>query len=473
MSPSASPCADRRASPAAGAPAVAVVGAGWSGLAAAVALAEAGLQVTLFESAPQAGGRARTIGLETPLGRIALDNGQHLIVGAYRRTLALVERLGAAPRLHRHPMHLASSSGLSLRAAPLPAPLHLGWALLRARGLAWRERTALLRLMSGLRGAGWATLEAETVDAMLARYRQPARLVERLWAPLCVGALNTLPTQACARTFAAVLRDTLGAEADACDFIAPDAPLGALLPEPALDRLRRLGAAVRLRTTVRELRTSPSGWRVGDDGEAHAALLLALPPWSAARLIEPLGLDVAALRAFEPEPIATAWAIWPADDAPRMPHWLMLDEDPVRRHFGQWSFDRGVIGAARVAGVVVSAASRIADEAPEAVAEGIADQLQRAFGGPRAAAVRVVTERRATFRCTPRRPRLTCDHYAGRAPGLWLAGDWLWPDYPATLEAAVRSGEQAAHAIVAHLGGRDGPQPATGPRAQGQAASSA
>lgn len=453
-----------------------MVGAGWSGLAAAVALAEAGLRVTLFESAPQAGGRARTTELETPFGRLALDNGQHLIVGAYRRTLALAERLGTAPRLHRHPMHLASSSGLSLRAARLPAPLHLGWGLLRARGLAWRERAALLRLMGGLRGAGWTTLEAETVEAMLARYRQPARLVERLWAPLCLGALNTLPTHACARTFAAVLRDTLGAEADACDFIAPDAPLGALLPEPALDRLSRLGAAVRLRTTIRELRASPSGWRVGGDGEAHGALLLALPPWSAARLLAPLGLDVAPLRAFEPEPIATAWALWPAGGAPRLPRWLMLDEEPARRHFGQWSFDRGVIGSARVAGVVVSAASRIADEASEAVAEGIADQLQQAFGGPRAAAVRVVTERRATFRCTPARPRLTCDHYAGRAPGLWLAGDWLWPDYPATLEAAVRSGEQAACAIVAivaSLGRRDGARPAIGPRAQGQAASSA
>lgn len=459
--------------PPAGTPAVAVVGAGWSGLAAAVALAEAGLRVTVFESAPQAGGRARTTELETPFGRIALDNGQHLIVGAYRRTLALVERLGAAPRLHRHPMHLASSSGLSLRAAPLPAPLHLGWGLLRARGLAWRERAALVRLMGGLRRAGWTAPEAETVESMLGRFRQPARLVERLWAPLCVGALNTLPTEACARTFAAVLRDTLGAAADASDFVAPDAPLGALLPEPALDRLRRLGASVRLRATVRELRASPSGWRVGGDDEAYAALLLALPPWSASRLLGPLGLDVDPLQAFEPEPIATAWTMWPAGDAPRLPRWLMLDEDPARRHFGQWSFDRGVIGAARVAGVVVSAASRIADEAPEAVARGIADQLQQAVGGPRAAAVRVVTERRATFRCTPARPRLACDHYAGRASGLWLAGDWLWPDYPATLESAVRSGQQAASGIVASLGGRDGPRPASVAGLQGQAASSA
>ncbi|MFO1299829.1 MAG: FAD-dependent oxidoreductase [Burkholderiaceae bacterium] len=472
MSLPASPSAERPALPPAGTPAVAVVGAGWSGLAAAVALAEAGLRVTVFESAPQAGGRARTTELETPFGRIALDNGQHLIVGAYRRTLALVERLGAAPRLHRHPMHLASSSGLSLRAAPLPAPLHLGWGLLRARGLAWRERAALVRLMGGLRRAGWTAPEAETVESMLGRFRQPARLVERLWAPLCVGALNTLPTEACARTFAAVLRDTLGAAADASDFVAPDAPLGALLPEPALDRLRRLGASVRLRATVRELRASPSGWRVGGDDEAYAALLLALPPGPRRGSSGRSAWTSTRCRPSSPSRSPRPGRCGPPA-TPRLPRWLMLDEDPARRHFGQWSFDRGVIGAARVAGVVVSAASRIADEAPEAVARGIADQLQQAVGGPRAAAVRVVTERRATFRCTPARPRLACDHYAGRASGLWLAGDWLWPDYPATLESAVRSGQQAASGIVASLGGRDGPRPASVAGLQGQAASSA
>ncbi len=434
------------------APAVAVVGAGWSGLSAALALAEAGLRVTLFESAPQAGGRARTVELQTPFGRIAIDNGQHLMVGAYRQTLELVARLGTAALLQRSPLHLQSAAGLSLRAARLPAPLHLGWGVLQAEGLDLRERAAIAWMIVRLRRARWQAGATETVSGLLARYGQPRRLVERLWAPLCVGALNTVPADACARTFAAVLRDTLGADRAASDFVAATAPLGALLPAPALSRLRALGASIRLRTTVRAIAADGPGWRIEPEGNRFAALLLALPPWSAARLVAPLGLDAAPLREFAAEPIATAWAFWRAGAAPRLPRWRLLDEDPVRHHYGQWIFDRGVIGQAHVAGVVVSVASRLAGQPPDSVARGIAEQLRESLGEPGPAAVRVVTERRATFHCTPARPRLRCDHYTRQAPGLWLAGDWLWPDYPATLESAVRSGQQAARAMIASFG---------------------
>ncbi|HWS75462.1 MAG TPA: FAD-dependent oxidoreductase, partial [Quisquiliibacterium sp.] len=188
----------------------AVVGAGWAGLAAALDLAEAGAQVTLYEAAPMAGGRARSVSLGTPLGRFTLDNGQHLVVGAYRHTLALIERLGASAHLHRHRLRLASPSGLSLGAAGLPAPLHLAWALLTARGLGPGARLAMLRLMTGLRRARWQVQPGETVSGLMRRHGQPAMLVDRLWAPLCIGALNTMPQAACAGAFAAVLRDTLG-----------------------------------------------------------------------------------------------------------------------------------------------------------------------------------------------------------------------------------------------------------------------
>lgn len=446
---------------------VAVVGAGWAGLAAALALAEAGRPVALFEAAPTAGGRARTIELATPLGRFAVDNGQHLIVGAYREALALIERLDAGPLLARAPLMLDSPAGLRLRAARLPAPLHLGWALATARGLGPGARRAMLRLMLALRRAHWRTADGETVSTLLARLRQPRDLVERLWAPLCVGALNTLPDEACAAAFAAVLRDTLGADRRASDFVTTHAPLGRLLPDPAVARLLALGASVRLRTPVRRLdaRTDPvSGrarWQV--DGEDFDDVLLALAPWSTARLLDASGIAPGPIGDFEPEPIATAWALWPADAAPTLPRWSLLHEDPGRHRHGQWLFDRGIVfppaqsqspaqsrrGPARLAGIVISVASRLDALAPDTVAEGVSAQLVEAFGGPPPTAVKLVTERRATFRCTPGRPRLAPDHLGDQARGLWLAGDWLWPDYPATLEAAVRSGAAAARRILA------------------------
>lgn len=441
---------------------VAVVGAGWAGLSAALALAEAGVDVALFESAPRAGGRARTVSLATPLGRFEIDNGQHLMVGAYRDALALVDRLAGAgspaARLERARLALHSTSGLRVQAGPLPAPLHLAWALTGARGLGPGGRRAMLRLMLALRAAGWRVPAGETVSTLLARYRQPPLLVERIWAPLCIGALNTLPEHACAATFATVLRDTLGAGRAASDFVLPDAPLGAVLPEPALQRLRELGARVHLRTPVRTLaRTEAGRWEVAASGQRHAfdAVLLALPPWSASRLLADSGLPTGRLDEFESEPIATGWAFWSPDAMPTLPRWQLLDENPPRGHLGQWLFDRGIVqGAdarARLAGIVVSVASRLERRSADEIARGLADQLAATIGGPRPACLRIVTERRATFRCTPQRPRLQPDHLLGEAPGLWLAGDWLWPDYPATLEAAVRTGAAAADRLCREL----------------------
>lgn len=445
------------------APRVAVVGAGWAGLAAALRLAEAGLQVRVFESAPRAGGRARTVWLESSHGRLELDNGQHLLVGAYRSTVALMERLGALPTIERSPLALVSEDGLELNAESWPAPLHLLRGLSRSRGLSGLERRAIVRMLAGLALRRWRVRPGETVTALLERWGQPSTLSERLWVPLCIGALNTMPAQACARAFAVVLRDTLGGARSDSDFLRPLAPLGSLLPDPALERLAELKVDVRLRSTVRRLRRDEAGWRVGisssastaTDSETWDAVLLALPPWSAAPLLDSTGLDAELLRRFEPEPIATVWALWPIAEAPALPRWLMLHDVPSRDAFGQWLFDRGEVGGMRVAGVVISAASRYANRPAEALAQGVAAQMRKLFPQAPEPETRVVTEQRATFRCTPQRPTPAQIHASiGTVPGLWLAGDWLWPDYPATLESAVRSGEAVAADMLTRLGRR-------------------
>ena len=184
---------------------VIVVGGGWSGLAAALGVARSGLPVTLLEAAPQAGGRARGIALALAGKPLALDNGQHLMVGAYRECLALAADAGMADdALARHPMRLQSVDGLALRSVPLPAPLHLAIALLGARGLSWAERWALLRLLGGLRLRGWPAPAGLTVDRWLRDADQPPALIARFWDPLCIATLNTAPEAACAATFVRV-----------------------------------------------------------------------------------------------------------------------------------------------------------------------------------------------------------------------------------------------------------------------------
>ena len=161
-------------------PSVVVVGAGWAGLAAALRMAQAGLPVTVLEAAPQAGGRARAVALTLAGQSLALDNGQHLMVGAYRECLAVAESAGMADgALVRHPMHLQSVDGLALRSVGLPAPWHLALALLRARGLTWTERWALLRLLGGNRDAVARRLLAQTGDRVRGRWRWEVKEVAR------------------------------------------------------------------------------------------------------------------------------------------------------------------------------------------------------------------------------------------------------------------------------------------------------
>ena len=128
---------------------IAVVGAGYGGLAAAVELVGAGLPVSVFESNRTPGGRARRVEYRGAL----LDNGQHLLLGAYQSTLAVMRDVGVPESaLVRTPLTLVFPGHFEMRAPRLPRPLHLLVALARARGFSWSDRAAVMRLMWKLGG---------------------------------------------------------------------------------------------------------------------------------------------------------------------------------------------------------------------------------------------------------------------------------------------------------------------------------
>jgi squalene-associated FAD-dependent desaturase len=442
---------------------IVVVGAGWAGLAAAVGLVEAGRRVVLIDAAPVAGGRARSLSLPVDeRARIEVDNGQHLLIGAYRATLELIRRVGVDPDtvLARRRMALIGPAGFALRVAPLPAPFNLAVGLITARGFPWRERLAMVRAMASIRAGGIDTMPAgHTVADWLAARSQPAALIARVWAPLCIGALNTPPDRACAQAFAQVLRDALLSTAADADFLLPRTTLGDVLPEPAHAWLCARGADVRLRTACRGVARTPVGrWQVGTDAGTVDAdgVVLAVPPPQVARLLTP-GVPpahLAAFERFEHEPIATVWLAWRERLA--LPEVVMLEERLATGEHGQWLFGRAAPAAgpmASVAGVVVSAAGRI-DARPDALAAGVARQVAAQLALPAPAWQRAVVERRATIRCAPDRPRIDTDALAEVAPGLALAGDWSWHRYPATIESAVRSGDAAARWLVTGIAPR-------------------
>ncbi|HEX2013312.1 MAG TPA: hydroxysqualene dehydroxylase HpnE [Roseateles sp.] len=418
---------------------LAVIGGGWAGLAAAVNLVEGGHQVTLLEMAPQLGGRARSLA-EAP----RLDNGQHILIGAYAASLALLRKVGVAPEhaLLRSPLRLRYPEHEGLRLPPGPPLLAFARAVLGYRSWPLGARLALLRASLGWALAGFRCAPGLSVAALCRPL--PAAVRQELIDPLCVAALNTPATEASAQVFLRVLRDALFSGRGSADLLLPRRPLSELLAEPAAQWLRAHGAELRLGRRVGRIEADG---RV--DGERFDAVILACSAPEAARLAEPLAPDWAAqARRLRFEPIVTVYLRSPGSTLPAP--MLALHEAPEAP--AQFIFDLGQLGhAPDLFACVISGAAPWVERGLDAAGAAVLAQVQQALPWHSPPTVmRVLAEKRATFACTPdlRRPpaRIT--------PALWVAGDYVDGPYPATLEGAVRSGLAAARAIQGLSGSR-------------------
>jgi squalene-associated FAD-dependent desaturase len=419
------------------------VGAGYAGIAAAVELVRRDVAVTVYDANRTAGGRARRVEYRDTV----LDNGQHILLGAYRETLDLLRAVGAPQSaLRREPLTLRYPGTLDFSAPRLPAPLHLAAALALARGLTFGERIAAFRFSVAIRRAEHAADEGETVAAMLARHGQPGRLRRLLWEPLCVAALNTPAQRADARVFSRVLHDALLRGRADSDLVLPTVDLSALLPDPAIAWLGERGAEIVLGQRVISLSRDREQWHVVTPVGGHAfdATICATAAHEACALLEGIaGLEplAAKIATIAHEPISTVYLQY--ESPVRLPA-LMTGVDGGH---AQWLFDRGAISGARgQVAAVISASRREAAIDHDVLATAVHRDIER-LAGPLQAPLwtKVITEKRATFACVPGvfRPSAQTG-----VPGLALAGDYTQGPYPATLEAAVQSGIRAARTIL-------------------------
>ncbi len=416
---------------------LAIVGAGWAGLAAAVRAVQAGHQVTLFESARNAGGRARTVTVRTPDGiEHILDNGQHILIGAYTETLRLMRLVGVEPEavLRQQPLELTYPDGSGLKLPDWPSPWDAVAGIVLASGWRWRDRLALL-----LRAAAW-----QRQGFRCAPDRSVAQLCERLSPavvsgfiePLCVSALNTPASRASGQVFLRVLKDAMFGVSGGSRLLLPKVPLGQLFPEPALVWLGDRGCRLRLGERVTQLQPLEAGWQL--NGTAFDHVVLATASRDAVRLLS----DCASTA-----PRATAQALqgWTTVAAPLQFEAIttvyaagqrlsrpMLSLHTSAAHPAQFVFDRGQLGGpGGLLAFVVSASQGDRAELQSQVVRQASDQL-----GQNVIALQTVVEKRATFACTPQLQRPS-QHIA---PGLSACGDYVDGPYPATLEGAVRSG---------------------------------
>ncbi len=471
---------------------VLVIGAGWAGLAAAVEATRLGHHATVLEAARAIGGRARALSVTLPDGtQTTLDNGQHILIGAYSQTLQLMREVGVdtGTALLRMPLTLRypDGSGLTLPdwSKPWFAGLDVAAGIFQAKGWSLGDKLALLRTADAWRRAGFACPAHYSVAQVCSGITQ--RVMADMIDPLVVSALNTPTERASASVFLTVMRDALFAPSSASSYTQGAAPiagsnmllprtdLGALFPTAAVQWLEKNGAHVLLGQRVsdlplllnNELLPRYSKGLEADLTTKYDAVIIATPAWEAARLVRSLvpastqAPDPAHAQVNAPLAAQTAWAscaealqheaittVYAHSATARLPQAVMA----LRSHSdssssnssvqqpAQFVFDRGALsGQAGVLAFVVSASKGdAATLEQQVIAQGRA-QLGLADLQP----LKTIVEKRATFACTPglKRPTMRI------ATGVLACGDYVEGPYPATLEGAVRSGLAAAQAL--------------------------
>jgi squalene-associated FAD-dependent desaturase len=420
---------------------IAVIGGGWAGLAAAVEATQRGHAVTLFEMAPQLGGRARRVDVDG----LPLDNGQHILIGAYVKTLALMRAVGVDTNnsFLRTPLRITYPDGVGLQLNAGAPMLAFAGAVMRHKRWLLRDRIALLRAAAGWSLRGFRCAPMLTVAALTAGL--PASVRDELIDPLCVAALNTSSADASAGVFLRVLKDALFSGAGSADLLLPRVDLSRLLPDAAHAWLDKAGAGIRLHHRVHALARREQEWWVDDS--PFDGVVLATTPNEAARLAAPFAPEWAAIASrLHYEPIATVYL---RIDGVRLPSpMLALHADAASP--AQFVFDRGQLGGPPgLLAFVISGAQSWVDKGMLHIVEATLRQCRQALGASvgaltEAHVLRTLIEKRATFKCTPGLVRAPM----AIAQALNAAGDHIEGPYPATLEGAVRSGIDAVAAFA-------------------------
>ncbi|WP_327399839.1 hydroxysqualene dehydroxylase HpnE [Streptomyces sp. NBC_01288] len=438
-----------------------VIGGGLAGITSALALADAGVRVTLLEGRPRLGGLAFSF----QRGDLTVDNGQHVYLRcctAYRWFLDRIEGAALAPlqdRLDVPVLDVNRPEGRRLgrlRRDPLPVPLHLGRSLATYPHLSFAERARVGRAALALKALDLAdpALDAQNFGSWLTAHGQSARAVEALWDLVGVATLNAVAGDSSLALAAMVFKTGLLSDPGAADIGWAHVPLGELHDRLARKALDSAGVRTEVRTRVTSISTDVNGrWSVHCPGETLEAdtVVLAVPQREAHDLLPDGALD-------EPERLLSM------DYSPILNVHVVYDRKVLARPFFaalgtpvQWVFDRTEASGLKDGQYLALSQSAVHDEIDAPVAElreRYLPELERLLPGARGAEVKdffVTRERTATFAPAPGVGRLRPGART-KAPGLYLAGAWTATGWPATMESAVRSGVSAADAALAALG---------------------
>ena len=445
------------------APHVVIVGGGLAGLAAAAALVDRGLRITVLEGRPRLGGRASSF--QDPVSGGPVDNCQHVSMSCCTNLADFCRRVGTAKLFRREPaITFLDPEGRTsrLEAGPLAAPFHLAGSFLRAKYLTWPEKVrvawGLARLHLDRRDR-----PGESFADWLRRHGQTPRAIERFWGTVLVSALNERLDRMDVGHARKVFLEGFARNRHGFVMEVPLVPLGELYGTRLEAWLEGKGVGVRLATGVKSVEVDQEGAIEGvtlRSGESVAAdfVLLAVPfdrvPSLLADATRSRLPSLAGLNAIEFSPI-TGVHLW--FDRPVCP----IDHAVIVGRLVQWVFNHTALqgreapdGGGQYLQLVISAAYDLLPLENAAIRDAALADLAAIWPATRGARLvhwRVVTEHGATFAV---RPGVDALRPPQRTPidGLFLAGDWTATGWPATMEGAVRSGYLAAEGILQDLG---------------------
>ncbi|MFE7986214.1 hydroxysqualene dehydroxylase HpnE [Streptomyces cellulosae] len=438
-----------------------VVGGGLAGTTAALALADAGVRVTLLEGRPRLGGLAFSF----RRGDLTVDNGQHVYLRcctAYRWFLDRIGGADLAPLQDRLDVPVVDADRPEgrrlgrLRRDPLPVPLHLGRSLATYPHLSLADRARVGRAALALKGLDLAdpALDEQDFGSWLAAHGQSPRAVEALWDLVGVATLNAVAGDSSLALAAMVFKTGLLSDSGAADIGWAQVPLGDLHDRLARKALDSAGVRTETRTRVTSVRSDgDGGWTVDIPGETLRAdaVVLAVPQREAYDLLPAGALDDPdRLLGIGTAPILNVHVVYDRTVLTR-PFFAALGT-PV-----QWVFDRTHASGLRHGQYLALSQSVAHDDIDAPVADLRArylPELERLLPRTRGAEILdffVTRERTATFAPAPGVGRLRPGART-KAPGLYLAGAWTATGWPATMESAVRSGVGAADAALGALG---------------------
>ena len=447
---------------------VIIIGAGWSGLACAITLVKQGFTVRLLESAQQTGGRARQVQFKHFLSSETIDNGQHIMLGAYHSTLSLFKEIGLSEKdiLERQPLELnllsAKQPFIQLKTKSYPAPLHLLFGFMSMQGLTLNERFKIISMALHLEISCYKLKNDISVKQLLNKHSQSTKIINALWEPLCLATLNTPIEYASAQVFLKVLKDSFSKKNHDSDLLFFRQDLSQLFCLPAGDFINKNGSSIHCEEKVIAVQTDPVESnqfiiQTRKQSKKHSykskQVVIATPAYITKTLLktfsshkhtvnESLLKPANASLNYQYEPICTVYLQYPSTFS--LAHRMIGFYNTT----AQWAIDRSLTNQPGLIAVVISGPGQHSRLSHQQLSENIHQELSTCISNlPDLLSYQIIIEKRATFSC-----RVNIDQQRPQnktqIPGLYLAGDYTNTHYPSTLEGAIRSGQSAARQIM-------------------------